>query len=272
MKTSAKPSNPASSSRPHAGFTLIELLVVVAIIAILASLLLPALGMAKETAMKSHCVSNLRQIGLATHMYADDFSNYLPYNDEAWIFAPIGYNSPADPNFENNFYYRLKPYVKNDAAWLCKASRTWGGGGGHDPKASSGPFISYVGNVYTIAPADSGWGGLVISQKPAKPIRKMDALTGPSEAKLFMDSGYRDHGVWTTATVAITDNLNWNTVWPLPTHYLRGWQPGKTGGKAGINVVMADGHVDFFGGRHFADGPAKVDSEQTWWRRGVDLR
>jgi prepilin-type N-terminal cleavage/methylation domain-containing protein len=60
-------------------FTLIELLVVMAIIATLTSLLLPSLKYARDQAKRAKCQSNLHQIGLAFHMYANDREDYLPY-------------------------------------------------------------------------------------------------------------------------------------------------------------------------------------------------
>jgi len=60
------------------GFTLIELLVVIAIIALLLAILLPALRRAKEQAKATRCLSNLKQIGLAMHLYANDYNYLLP--------------------------------------------------------------------------------------------------------------------------------------------------------------------------------------------------
>lgn len=73
--------------KAHRAFTLVELLVVIAIVAILAALLLPALARAKDSGKKAACISNLRQIGIAIHGYAQDYGGRIPYGPTAPPFS-----------------------------------------------------------------------------------------------------------------------------------------------------------------------------------------
>ena len=107
--------------RRHRGFTLIELLVVVAIIAMLLSILLPALGKAREHGKASVCKSNLHQLGLATTYYAQDNRDRLPYI----LGSP---NNPQGTPTNAPFYqyhqiFNFWPYLKDLKIFRCPSAR-----------------------------------------------------------------------------------------------------------------------------------------------------
>ena len=92
------------------GFTLIELLVVIAIIAILAAMLLPALSKAKNRAQGISCLNNMKQLQLASILYADDHDDAIPWNQGTAIGGPIIGIAPAMPNWvAGSFAYYGNP-------------------------------------------------------------------------------------------------------------------------------------------------------------------
>src|SRR5690348_1250864 len=152
------------SHRPAAGgFTLIELLVVIAIIAILAAMLLPALGAAKERAIRTECLGNIHQLDLAIMMYADDHHGLmpvLPSKSAYWLWdvpALVTYQFTHGNSMERGDLYDPGfPQQNNNRLWSYTA--------GADPNSTSG--FRVLGYAFTF-PGMAGLGDTTVEAGPA---------------------------------------------------------------------------------------------------------
>lgn len=198
MRLNTKLSGPVGKhDRFPAGFTLIELLVVIAIIAILAAMLLPTLGKAKDEGLGVSCLSNTHQIGLGVIMYADDNKQFFPDPGPAsqpvwWTGGPfknaagnycggewMATSQAADNNgqpYANTPAPMVQPYLKNPLAWVCpkrKRGMTYTTTSGvpipgiFDPSVTG--FLSYGFNeIGCFCQGDPATGGM---QTPTPPFK-----------------------------------------------------------------------------------------------------
>jgi prepilin-type N-terminal cleavage/methylation domain-containing protein/prepilin-type processing-associated H-X9-DG protein len=210
-------------AKPAAAFTLIELLVVVAIVAVLAGMLLPAVDLVRGAARTAACASNLRQVALATFAYAQDNDGLLP---------PQGW-SAATPYTQNGSPFgALWPYLDSPRVWMCSSKRR---AAPYPPNGAAVGYWQGVGMCY-------GFNYLgVFSRALAGGKPPLAVLTGTSELILAADSmGSGGYGgmPWLDGQLF---QVGYPTD-PAGSGATRFQTQLKHGGRR-VNLVFVDGHV-----------------------------
>lgn len=246
--TSASRGRACAGSVPRA-FTLIELLIVLGVMALLAGLLLPGLGLARDSARGVRCASNLRQLLSAWSMYAHEYSDRampLAY----WSFEDIGAGeqifwwgthgtATTPPRFELGFvapYLDARPHERS--VFECP-SQPWGT---YRPQGPAKVITSTYGyNGYFLSPAKTpGW-GLTIAHRP---WQRLSGLHRPADLLVFADALLPSFGTTPSNTALLDPPLLFDgagawTSNPSPTTSFR-----HAGGASGrCAAAHADGHA-----------------------------
>jgi prepilin-type N-terminal cleavage/methylation domain-containing protein/prepilin-type processing-associated H-X9-DG protein len=221
------------SATNRRGFTLIELLVVIAIIAILAAILFPVFARARERARMASCLSNLKQIGVGTMMYVQDYDELFP-NTISWgrLWTGDWIADPARPDSLRYLPELDAPYVKNKDVWFCpsvgkdgRAAGFWG-----TPPAGLG-LAEANGTTYL-------WQHQTADCHSVNPFVPAYTVSASSQASV--------------SQVARAPLLH-----DIPYHGVDAGQLGATFHMGGINVMYADGHAKY--------SPKVKPTEDWWW-------
>ncbi|MGE3311192.1 MAG: type II secretion system protein [Limisphaerales bacterium] len=228
---------PVGRSRSR-GFTLIELLVVIAIIAILASLLLPALGRAKGSAFRIKCLNNERQLAVTWSLYAGDSQEQLVQNGNQqpgnlnatrlWVMGDYHNFSPAFTNpayLLDPRYAAFAPYLTVKETYKCPSDKT----SIFTSRGRPVPQVRSYGMNLFLNP-NSGMDGRASSRY--RVFRKSTDLVNPSGTFLFMDLS--SQSLCTPAFIVLMPGVGSEQFFHLPAAY------HNNGGV----VSYTDGHVD----------------------------
>jgi prepilin-type N-terminal cleavage/methylation domain-containing protein/prepilin-type processing-associated H-X9-DG protein len=239
------------------GFTLIELLVVIAIIAILAAILFPVFAQAREKARAATCLSNLKQIGLAVMMYAQDYDETYPMDASAC--GSLGWPGELNPCSKWNPFNRLEaktaPYVKNTGVYRCPSSNvspvtwsdsrqvcSWNAWGFPEFMCQPSPQpLSYGWNQWVFFRCDCNAPGISLAAvaTPASKVMLADSRHNNTELGRLAFANYPNHSahVASNAVEFWPDTGNSDGPPIVPNSHTRH--------SLGSNVAYLDGHVKF---------------------------
>jgi prepilin-type N-terminal cleavage/methylation domain-containing protein/prepilin-type processing-associated H-X9-DG protein len=233
-------------------FTLIELLVVIAIIAILTAILFPVISQAKAAAKKASCLSNTKQLGVATLLYLGDYDDMYPQSVYS-LDAPlnpvfgVGILVPGSNDRVFTVYDAIKPYMKNQGIIICTGNLPGIDFTGPAPTGILGLLgLRGAGNFRYASYAPN----FALFQDPALPpsLGSADPVTNQSQLQtvvdttVYFDSRYQKPSAPPPGLSPYCQN-----VWPSSAFSVFGWSnfPGETVHFGGLNITFADGHSGY---------------------------